>query len=255
MKFIGIIPARYASSRFPGKALFVIDGKTMIQRVYEQVQKTSVLSELYVATDDSSIENHVKKYGGNAVMTSQDHLCGTDRCHEAFHIINKNKKYSDDDVVINIQGDEPCINPEQIELAASCFKNDEVKIATLVKKMDTVEDLVSPSIIKVVCDKNKKAIYFSRSPIPYFRGLEQAQWLKKHSYYQHIGIYAYRVSVLNEIHKLEQTPLEKAESLEQLRWIENGYSIHINFTEHKSYSVDVPDDVNKILKLLNEIKK
>ena len=254
MKFIGIIPARYASSRFPGKALFVIDGKTMIQRVYEQVKKTSVLSEIYVATDDSSIENHVKKFGGNAVMTSHEHLCGTDRCHEAFHIINENNKYSDDDVVINIQGDEPCINPEQIELVTSCFNMDEVKIATLVKKMDTVEDLTNPTVIKVVCDKNNKAIYFSRSPIPYFRGLEQAQWLKKQNYFQHIGIYAYKVSVLNEIHKLEQSQLEKAESLEQLRWIENGYSIHVNFTEHKSYSVDVPDDVNKILKLLNETK-
>ena len=184
MKFIGIIPARYASSRFPGKALFVIDGKTMIQRVYEQVKKTSVLSEIYVATDDSSIEGHVKKFGGNAVITSSDHLCGTDRCHEAFQIINENKKYSDDDVVINIQGDEPCINPEQIELVTSCFKNDEVKIATLVKKMDTVEDLINPTVIKVVCDKNNKAIYFSRSPIPYFRGLEQAQWLKKQNYFQ-----------------------------------------------------------------------
>jgi len=255
MKFIGIIPARYASSRFPGKALFVIDGKTMIQRVYEQVKKSTVFSEVYVATDDVSIENHVKKFGGNVVMTSKDHPCGTDRCYEAFHIINSDKKYTADDVVINIQGDEPCINPEQMELVASCFKNDEVKIATLIKKIDSVEDLINPSIIKVVCDKNKKAIYFSRAPIPYLRGFDQQQWLKKHTYFQHIGIYAYKTSVLEEIHHLSQTPLEKAESLEQLRWLENGYSIHVNITDHKSYSVDVPDDINKILQLLKEPKK
>jgi 3-deoxy-manno-octulosonate cytidylyltransferase (CMP-KDO synthetase) len=255
MRFIGIIPARYASSRFPGKALFVIDGKTMIQRVYEQAQKSKVLSELYVATDDISIENHIKSFGGNVLMTSKEHQCGTDRCYEAFNAINKTSKYSSDDVVINIQGDEPCINPEQIDLVASCFKKDEVKIATLIKKLDSLEDLINPSIIKVVRDKNNKAIYFSRSPIPYFRGLDQTQWIKKHEYFQHIGIYAYKTSVLEDIHKLSQTPLEKAESLEQLRWLENAYSIHVNITGHKSYSVDTPDDISKILQLLKETKE
>ncbi len=254
MKFIGIIPARYASSRFPGKALFVIEGKTMIQRVYEQAQKCNIISELYIATDDVSIENHVKKFGGNVVMTSIDHLCGTDRCNEAFHIINGKNKYSPEDVIINIQGDEPLINPEQISLTASCFRNNEVKIATLVRKIDSTEDLLNPSVIKVVCDKYKKAIYFSRSPIPYFRGIDQIQWINKHTYFQHIGIYAYRAHIIDEIHELNQSSLEKAESLEQLRWLENGYPVHVEITHHASHSVDVPGDVNKIIKLLNEPK-
>jgi len=254
MKYIGIIPARYMSSRFPGKALFIIEGKTMIQRVYEQAKLSSVLSELYVATDDVSIQNHVKKFGGNVVMTSIDHSCGTERCMEAFNIINNEGKYSDDDIIINIQGDEPCINPKQIDIIASCFKNNEVKIATLVKKIDTTDDLLSPTVMKVICDKNKKAMYFSRSPIPYFRGLEQTQWIQKHNYYQHIGIYAYKVGVLSEICKLPPSSLEKIESLEQLRWLENGYPIHIEFTEYASHSVDVPSDVEKIIKLLKESK-
>jgi len=254
MKFIGIIPARYASSRFPGKALFVIEGKTMIQRVYEQAKKANILDDVFVATDDASIENHVKNFGGKAIMTSADHQCGTDRCHEAFQLINKDRKYNADDVVINIQGDEPLINPEQIEKVASCFKNKNVEIATLVRKMDNVDDLVSSTVMKVVIDKNKKAMYFSRSPIPYFRGLDKAQWLKKHDYYQHIGIYAYKASVLNEIHLLSPSSLEKVESLEQLRWLENGYPIHVEFTEHTSHSVDVPEDVNKIIQLLNQPK-
>jgi 3-deoxy-manno-octulosonate cytidylyltransferase (CMP-KDO synthetase) len=255
MKFIGIIPARYSSSRFPGKALFVIEGKTMIQRVYEQAKKSSILSELLVATDDVSIESHVKKFGGHVVMTSKDHSCGTDRCHEAFHIINTQSKYDTDDAVINIQGDEPCINPQQIELVASCFKNKDVKIATLVRKMDSVDDLLSSSVMKVVCDKNKRAMYFSRSPIPYFQSLDQKQWLKKHTYFQHIGIYAYRVHVLDEIHKLKPSSLEKAESLEQLRWLENELPIHVEITKHASHSVDVPGDIDKIITLLKGDKK
>lgn len=254
MKFIGIIPARYASSRFPGKALFVIEGKTMIQRVYEQAKKAGILDDLFVATDDATIENHVKIFGGKAIMTSPDHQCGTDRCHEAFQLINKDGKYNADDVVINIQGDEPLINPEQIEKVASCFKNKNVGIATLVRKMDNIDNLISPSVMKVVCDRNKRAMYFSRSPIPYFRGLEQSQWLKKHIYFQHIGIYAYRTSILNEINLLPPSSLELAESLEQLRWLENGYSIHVEITEHTSHSVDVPSDVNKIIQLLNQPK-
>lgn len=254
MKFIGIIPARYASSRFPGKALFVIEGKTMIQRVYEQAKKSIILDDLFVATDDVSIENHVKNFGGKAIMTSPDHLCGTDRCHEAFHIINKDGKYNDEDVVINIQGDEPLINPEQIEKVGSCFRNKDVGIATLVRKMDNTDDLQSPSVMKVVCDKNKRAMYFSRSPIPYFRGLDQSQWLKKHNYYQHIGIYAYKASVLNEIQVLPPSSLEQAESLEQLRWLENGYSIHVEITEHSSHSVDVPNDIIKIIQILTQPK-
>ncbi len=254
MKFIGIIPARYASSRFPGKALFVIEGKTMVQRVYEQAKKSTVLSDIYVATDDVSIENHVKKFGGKVVMTSSDLACGTDRCHDAFQIINNDNLYSPKDVIINIQGDEPLINPEQINLVASCFKSDEVKIATLIKKLDNIDDLQNPNVMKVVCDNLKRAMYFSRSPIPYFRGLDQQQWIKKHNYFQHIGIYAYRSTILNELSKLPQSTLEKAESLEQLRWMQNGYSIYVEQTNYESHSVDILADVDKIIKILNEPK-
>jgi 3-deoxy-manno-octulosonate cytidylyltransferase (CMP-KDO synthetase) len=252
MKFIGIIPARYASSRFPGKALFVIEGKTMIQRVYEQAKKSTILDDVYVATDDISIENHVKKFGGKAIMTTSNIACGTDRCHDAFLVINEGKAFNPDDVIINIQGDEPLINPEQINLVASCFKSDEVKIATLVKKLDNIDDLLSPNVMKVVCDHQNRAMYFSRSPIPYFRGLDKQQWVKKHTYFQHIGIYAYRASVLKELRNMPQSELEKAESLEQLRWLQNGYSIYVEQTSYPSHSVDVLGDVDKIVKQLKE---
>lgn len=252
MKFIGIIPARYASTRFPAKALHLIEGKTMIQRVYEQVLQSSVLDELYVATDDTRIESHVKSFGGNVIMTSENHVCGTDRCFEAFHLINKDKRYSTKDVIINIQGDEPCINPRQIDLVASCFNNNEVNIATLVRVMDSTEDLFSPTVMKVVFDNTKKALYFSRSPIPYLRGIDQHQWINTHTYYQHIGIYAYTAEALEKIHRLQPSSLEKAESLEQLRWLENGMPIQVEITEHASHSVDVPEDVNKIIQLLKK---
>jgi 3-deoxy-manno-octulosonate cytidylyltransferase (CMP-KDO synthetase) len=254
MKFIGIIPARYASSRFPGKALFVIEGKTMIQRVYEQALKASVLADLYVATDDISIENHVKKFGGKVVMTSKDIACGTDRCHVAFQTINANNIYKPDDVIINIQGDEPLIDPEQINIVASCFKSIEVEIATLIKKLDSTDDLLSPNVMKVVCDHQKRAMYFSRSPVPYFRDLDQKQWIKKHTYYHHIGIYAYRAAVLSKLQDLPPSELEKAEALEQLRWLQNGYSIYVEQTDYQGHAVDVPADVDKIIKLLKESK-
>jgi 3-deoxy-manno-octulosonate cytidylyltransferase (CMP-KDO synthetase) len=188
------------------------------------------------------------------VMTSSDLACGTDRCHDAFQIINEGNTYGPDDVIINIQGDEPLIDPEQINLVASCFKSDEVKIATLIKKLDNVEDLQSPNVMKVVCDDQKRAMYFSRSPIPYFRGLDQKQWIKKHTYFHHIGIYAYRVSVLAQLRILPQSTLEKAEALEQLRWLQNGYSIYVEQTDYQGHAVDVPGDVEKIIKLLNESK-
>ena len=254
MKFIGIIPARYQSSRFPGKPLFLIEGKTMIQRVYEQAQKSQVLSELYVATDDYRIESHVQDFGGKAIMTNSNHNCGTERCHEAFKLICKNKSFGENDVIINIQGDEPCINPQQIDLVASCFKNKEVEIATLVRKMDNSNDLFSPNTMKVVTDFNKKALYFSRSPIPFLREFEKEKWINNHTFFQHIGIYAYRSKVLDEIVKLPVSILEKAESLEQLRWLENGYSINVEITDYESHSVDVPEDIEKIKILLNSGK-
>ncbi|MFH0865609.1 MAG: 3-deoxy-manno-octulosonate cytidylyltransferase [Bacteroidota bacterium] len=252
MKFIGIIPARYNSTRFPGKPLHVIEGKSMIQRVYEQCTLASVLNALTVATDDQRIFDHVVSFGGMTIMTNRNHTCGTERCHEAFKLLKNENKFSDDDVVINIQGDEPLINPKQIELVCSCFSGSCVNIATLIRKIDDPDDLMNPGVMKVVTDKNKKALYFSRAPIPYLRGVAQNDWLNYCEYFMHVGIYAYRASVLNEIVKLPQSPLEQAESLEQLRWLENGYPIHVALTDIASHSVDTPQDVNKIINLLNK---
>ncbi len=245
MNIVGIIPSRFASTRFPGKPLIDIGGKTMIQRVYEQACKSKLLSKVVVATDDVNIEQHVKSFGGNVVMTSDQHQSGTDRCFEAI-----TKVSSTADVVINIQGDEPFIHPEQIDLVASCFTDPKVQIATLVKKLTEMDDLVSNTIMKVIMNKNKEAIYFSRQAIPYIRGKEQNDWLNYFTYYKHIGIYAYTVSTLSEITSLEQSSLELAESLEQLRWIENGYKIKIEVTDFESVSVDAPEDLKKLQKYL-----
>lgn len=252
MKFIGIIPARYNSTRFPGKPLHIIEGKSIIQRVYEQCAKSSVLSRLTVATDDERIYDHVKSFEGNVIMTSCSHTCGTERCNEAFHLMKTENNLSDEDVVINIQGDEPLIDPRQIVLVCSLFKKDEVQIATLISKINSESDLESNSVMKVVTDKNNKALYFSRNIIPFVAGVDGSKRLAAHTFYMHIGIYAYRASVLDEIVKLPQSPLEKAESLEQLRWLENGYSIHVALTDIVSHSVDTPQDVEKIINLLNK---
>lgn len=245
MKIVGIIPARYTSSRFPGKPLTDIGGKSMIQRVYEQAKKSASLADLVVATDDERIEQHVKSFGGNVVMTNAAHQSGTDRCFEAI------KKFAANaDVVINIQGDEPFIHPEQINLVASCFNSDKVQIATLVKKISTNEELFNPNTPKVVLNKNKEAIYFSRQTIPHIRNKEQNEWLKQYTFYKHIGIYAFTTKVLAEITALKQSPLELAEALEQLRWIENGYTIKAEITELESVAVDTPDDLKKLEKFL-----
>ncbi len=241
MKYIGIIPARFASTRFPGKPLVNIQGKTMIQRVFEQASKAKILSKVLVATDNSQIFNHVESFGGNVVMTSENHKTGTERCFEVIHKLNETF-----DVVINIQGDEPFIAPEQIEKVAPCFKNQEIQIATLLKKLSDNEELFNQNIIKAVVDKNKKAIYFSRNPIPFYRGKEKNNWLKNHEYFKHIGIYAYRTDILQQIVKLSPSPLELAESLEQLRWIENGFSINVEYTDIESFSIDTPEDLGKI---------
>ena len=245
MNIVGIIPSRFASTRFPGKPLIDIGGKTMIQRVYEQASKSKSLSKVVVATDDLNIEQHVKSFGGNVVMTSEAHQSGTDRCFEAI-----NKISADADVVINIQGDEPFIHPEQIDLVASCFINPEVQIATLVKKMSSVEDLFSNTIMKVVMNKKGEGIYFSRQAIPYIRGKEPKDWLNHFTFYKHIGIYAYTVKTLKEITALPQSSLELAESLEQLRWIENGYKIKVEITDYESVSVDAPEDLKKLTKYM-----
>lgn len=246
MKFIAIIPARYASTRFPGKPLADMGGKPMIQRVYEQVKRA--VHDVWVATDDSRIFETVKAFGGKAVMTSTEHRSGTDRIQEAYSKIGE-----DFDVVINVQGDEPFIQPEQIESLKECFDSKDVELATLVKpfkKEDGFDVLFNPNSPKVVINKKSEAIYFSRSIVPYIRDAYHTEWLDKHIFYKHIGMYAYRVDVLKEITQLPQSSLEKAESLEQLRWIENGYHIRVGYTDVETIGIDTPEDMERAIKLL-----
>jgi len=244
MKFIAIIPARYQSTRFPGKPLAMINGKPMIQWVYENVSKS--VAEAWVATDDRRIHNVVKAFGGNAIETLSTHQSGTDRCAEAAQILGKNIEF---DVVINVQGDEPFIQPEQIDLLKSCFSTP-TDIATLIKAIDSSSDIFNPNRPKVVIDNQKNALYFSRSPIPFIRGAEQENWQTKHSFWAHIGMYAYRTDVLQEIARLEPGILEQAESLEQLRWLENGFRIKTAVTRHQSVGIDTPGDLEQALQLL-----
>jgi 3-deoxy-manno-octulosonate cytidylyltransferase (CMP-KDO synthetase) len=246
MRIAGVIPARYASSRFPGKPLADIDGKTMIRRVYEQAKKATVLSDVFVATDDQRIADHVLSFGGKVFITSDKHKTGTERCNEVLYILEE--QGHEFDIVINIQGDEPFIDPRQIEKVASCFIDKKVQIATLIKKLNSEEELFSPNIIKVVKDKSKKALYFSRSPIPFLRSVEKEEWIKHGEFYKHIGIYAYRSDILHSISTLDPTPNESSESLEQLRWLENGCQIYTEITELESHSVDVPEDLLKVIK-------
>ena len=247
MKFIGIIPARYASTRFPGKPLADMNGKPMIQRVYEQVK--DVLDSVCVATDDIRIENAVKAFGGQVVMTSDKHRSGTDRCYEAYQKIGEGY-----DVIVNIQGDEPFIHPEQIQTIKTCFADANTQIATLVKPFRSEADfettIFNPNSPKVVLNKNNEPLYFSRSIIPYIRGKKYTEWLPSHTFYKHIGLYAYRAQVLKEITQLPQSALELAESLEQLRWLENGYKIKVGITEQETIGIDTPEDMEKALAFL-----
>jgi 3-deoxy-manno-octulosonate cytidylyltransferase (CMP-KDO synthetase) len=243
INFTGIIPARYASVRFPGKPLVMIGGKSMIQRVYEQACKS--LENIFVATDDERIYNAVLNFGGKALMTSPDHKSGTDRCAEAAMIIS-GEKGNKTDVIVNIQGDEPFIRPEQINLLLSCFNDNSVEIATLVRKVRTGEDIFNPNHPKVVIAVNGDAIYFSRSVIPYVRDSEPTTWSGNHNYYKHIGLYAYRIDTLMKITALPQSPLEKAESLEQNRWLENGFRIRTAVTEWESNCIDTPEDLANV---------
>lgn len=243
MKYIGIIPARYSSTRFPAKPLAILGGMTVIERVYRQVE--ALLDSVVVATDDERIFQKVESFGGKVVMTSTEHRSGTDRCYEALTKVGEN----DYDVVINIQGDEPFIQPEQIRAVMSCFENDgHTDIATLVKPFvlsDGIEALENPNSPKVVVGKNMEALYFSRSVIPYLRGYDKSEWLARHTFFKHIGLYAYKANVLKEITKLAQTPLELAESLEQLRWLENGYNIKVAQTDIETIGIDTPEDLQK----------
>ncbi len=236
MNILGIIPARYASSRFPGKPLVDIAGKSMIQRVYEQAKKCSRLSDVIVATDDGRIFEHVIEFGGVCAMTA-DHQSGTDRCAE---VAGKHPEY---DIIINIQGDEPYIDPEQITKLATCFTTPHVQIATLIKRIRTTEELHNPHSPKVVVNKLDEAVYFSRSALPHIRSEEPENWLEFYPYFKHIGIYGYRADILQQITKLPVSALEKAEGLEQLRWIENGYHIKVAETELETYAIDTPRDL------------
>lgn len=248
MQFVGLIPARFASTRFPGKPLANIGGKTMIQRVYEQASK--VLELVYVATDDDRIAENVISFGGNVVMTSKDHKSGTDRCSEAIRKIQPAGINLKSDVVINIQGDEPFIKPEQLRLLKNCFEDEQVQIATLIKQISTIEDIHNPNVVKVIRNKESLALYFSRSPIPFIRNEPQENWLNVFPFFKHIGIYAYRLDILKEITMLAPSSLELAESLEQNRWLENGYSIHVEPTTFETIAIDTPEDLEKVKHIL-----
>ena len=244
MKVLGIIPARYESSRFPGKPLIDLKGKTMIRRVYERASECSALSKVVVATDDQRIYDEVASFGGDVMMTSPKHRNGTERCGE---VIEANSEY---DVVINIQGDEPLIHPKQLERIISVFDQNEVKIATIARKIDNIEAIRNPNRIKVVLDKNQDALYFSRSPIPHVAQKPHEEWISSTTFYKHIGLYAWRRETLLELLKLSPTELEKSESLEQLRWLENGYKLRCIISDLDTPNIDVPEDVEKVLTLL-----
>ncbi len=236
MKFIAIIPARYASTRFPGKPLAILGGKPVIQRVYEQAK--AILGEAYVATDDERIEEAVKKFGGQVVMTSANHKSGTDRIEEAAE-----KIHTDADVIINVQGGEPFIQASQLQTVKQLFDDPQTQIATLGKPFESIEAVMNPNSPKIVTDIHGYALYFSRSVIPYIRGKEQEEWLASYPFLKHIGLYAYRREVLAEITQLPQSPLELAESLEQLRWLQNGYRIKVGITKVETVGIDTPEDL------------
>lgn len=247
MKILGIIPSRYASSRFPGKPLVDIGGKTMIQRVYEQASLSKSLTEVLVATDDERIFNHVSSFGGKVIMTSPNHFTGTERCAEVA------EKYLQNwDLIVNIQGDEPFIQPSQIDMLSNCFDDENTQIATLAKKIENLEELENQNVVKLVFAKSGMAIYFSRFPIPFVRNIDiKESKLEKHSFYKHIGLYAYRAEALKKITRLNPSALELAESLEQLRWMENGMGIKVGITEFDSTGIDTPEDLLKIIQKIH----
>ena len=244
INILGVIPARYQSSRFPGKPLIDIKGKSMIQRVYEKALEANYLSKVVVATDDERIAAHVHSFGGQPLMTAMDHKSGTDRCTEVIRHFPEMK------AIINIQGDEPLIDPSQIDKVAACFEDPVVEVATLIKKIEDGEELFNENIVKVVFDNFARAIYFSRSPIPFFRGKNKGEWISSYPYSKHIGIYGYRKDILETIRSLKPSPLELAESLEQLRWLQNGITITVRKTDIETQAIDTPEDLKKVLKIL-----
>ncbi|MCF6352079.1 MAG: 3-deoxy-manno-octulosonate cytidylyltransferase [Cyclobacteriaceae bacterium] len=248
IKILGIIPARFQSTRFPGKVLVDIKGKSMVQRVYEQATKSTHLTKVIIATESEEVKKHIEAFGGEAILTSDTHVSGTDRCYEALKL--QTEAY---DYVINIQGDEPFIAPSQIDELAQLLdarlpdEQGQVELATLIKKISTSAELFNYGEVKTVFNKNMEALYFSRQPIPYCRNQGEMEWLTHQDYYKHIGIYAYRVDVLEKISKLPISALEKAESLEQLRWIENGFKVKLAYTKHESVCIDTKEDLEKVL--------
>ncbi len=239
MKVLALIPARFASTRFPGKPLAILGGKTMIQRVCEQVSKAKLIDHFAVVTDDERIYEHVKSLGYAVYDSDPNHPSGTDRCAEVAY------QLPDYEVVVNIQGDEPFILPAQIDSLVSFFIKNEFQIGTLAKRIFKTEKILNPNIVKAVFGKKGNALYFSRSPIPHIRGKKQEDWQENGKFYKHIGLYAFRRKVLYEVSKLPASPLEKSESLEQLRWLENGYSIGIVETSEETIGIDTPQDLEK----------
>ncbi len=242
---VGIIPARYASTRFPGKALIDINGKSMIQRVYEQAALSKVLHNIYVATDDERIFKHVSAFGGNVLMTALEHPSGTDRCQDAIKQLGDEYKY-----IINIQGDEPFIHPNQIDELAAILKDNSVEIATQMIPVNHHTLLFDKGEVKIVLNDKSEALYFSRMVIPFIKGIKENEWHNYHTYYRHVGMYAYRRDILEKITQLPVSSLEKAESLEQLRWVENGFKIKCVITNYESHCIDTPEDIEKILKMV-----
>jgi 3-deoxy-manno-octulosonate cytidylyltransferase (CMP-KDO synthetase) len=245
MSIIGIIPARYASTRFPGKPLALINGVSMLQRVYEQAKKANLLDEVIIATDDQRIVDHASSFGAKTIVTKAEHPSGTDRCFEAY-LLNK-KKYN---YVLNIQGDEPFLDPEQINsLAGAC--DGSVEIATQMIKCTNHEILFDKGEVKIILNTKQEALYFSRNVIPFIKGKPEHEWHLHYNYFRHVGMYAYRTDILEKITKLKPSALELAESLEQLRWLENGFTIKCIETDFDSHCVDTPEDIEKVIKLMN----
>jgi 3-deoxy-manno-octulosonate cytidylyltransferase (CMP-KDO synthetase) len=245
MSILGIIPTRYGSTRLPGKPLIKVHGKTIIERVYNRVEKSKHLNEVVVATDDVRIFNHVRKFGGRALMTRSDHQSGTTRCAEVMESL------SSFDLVVNIQGDEPLINPLQIDqLCDLMVRNSTIGIGTLVREIEVTSDLTNPAVAKVVCGAHGKVLYFSRSPVPFIRDVPQDKWLSHHKFLRHIGMYAYRRDTLKRIGVLPQSALEKSEKLEQLNWLHHGYAVHAVETEFDSLGIDTPEDLMLLEKML-----
>lgn len=245
MSIIGIIPARYSSTRFPGKPLIQINGKSMIQRVYEQAAKSKLMTKIIIATDDDRIAEHAKSFGAEVVITKAEHPSGTDRCFEAYQLNGQNFDY-----VLNIQGDEPFLDPEQIDsLAQGCAED--VEIATQMIKCTDHDVLFDKGEVKIILNSNKEALYFSRNVIPFIKGKDEKEWHKHFDYYRHVGMYAYRTDILEKITQLKPSALELAESLEQLRWVEHGYKIKCIETSFESHCVDTPEDIEKVMRLMN----